>query len=666
MARIPGMFLILVSFIPWIIYWVLSHISSFCLILSLVVSIFLGLGIGFNPMVLTSVLYFSLSTILFYYLDVTLVLEKSGFLGYFALFSMAILSIILKRPFTFVVSKRDYPEIYWKDKSFIAINNLISGIWVGVFLINSIIFLKNFYPALASNLLVGLGIIISILLPIKLPAYFAIKEFKKYDWKVEPRGDYDVIIVGAGIGGLSCGALLAKRGYKVLVVEQHYKLGGYCSSFRRGFVFNTGVENVSGLWERGPITYLLNDLGLDKDELFVKNRIRFVYRGMEIDVEGPEDFKSSLKKLFPEESEKIDEFFDEARSAYEECYGDVEFGVPLPPWLIVKVYGEKKLLEYPKDHPHFYDWMQKTYREKLDEFFENEDLKKLLCALMGYVGTKPEKTRAASALTAVVSYYMYGGYFPKGGAENFARALARVIELNGGKVMLNHRVDEIVVENGEVRGVRVGNKFFRSSIVVSNANAKTTFLELVGEGNLWKEFAEYIRNLKMSPSCFMVFLGLDEDLSSYPTIMEDLDEGLSIVINSNADPDLAPPGKASVTVLTGADYNEFPERSTEEYKIFKEEFAKKLIEKAKKRIPIGKITVVDAATPKTFERYTSMPEGAIYAFDQSIGVKRPYFKTPIRGLYLVGASTFPGGGVEAAVISGIICANDICGWKLLS
>ena len=309
MARIPGMFLILVSFIPWIIYWVLSHISSFCLILSLVVSIFIGLGIGFNPMVLTSVLYFSLSTILFYYLDVTLVLEKSGFLGYFALFLMAILSIILKRPFTFVVSKRDYPEIYWKDKSFIAINNLISGIWAGVFLINSIIFLKNFYPALASNLLVGLGIIISILLPIKLPAYLAIKEFKKYDWKVEPRGDYDVIIVGAGIGGLSCGALLAKRGYKVLVVEQHYKLGGYCSSFRRGFVFNTGVENVSGLWERGPITYLLNDLGLDKDELFVKNRIRFVYRGMEIDVEGPEDFKSSLKKLFPEESEKIDEFF---------------------------------------------------------------------------------------------------------------------------------------------------------------------------------------------------------------------------------------------------------------------------------------------------------------------------------------------------------------------
>jgi len=77
-----------------------------------------------------------------------------------------------------------------------------------------------------------------------------------------------------------------------------------------------------------------------------------------------------------------------------------------------------------------------------------------------------------------------------------------------------------------------------------------------------------------------------------------------------------------------------------------------------------RIVVRDAATPKTFERYTSMPEGAIYAFDQSIETRRPFFKTPIKGLYLVGASTFPGGGVEAVVISGIICANDIRGWRL--
>jgi all-trans-retinol 13,14-reductase len=122
---------------------------------------------------------------------------------------------------------------------------------------------------------------------------------------------------------------------------------------------------------------------------------------------------------------------------------------------------------------------------------------------------------------------------------------------------------------------------------------------------------------------------------------------------------------ASVTLITLANYNDFPERGTREYLEKKKEMAEALISKAEKVIPgLSKhIVVLDAATPKTFEYYTLMPEGAIYAFDQSIGVKRPYFKTPVKGLYLASASTFPGGGIEAVVISGIICSNDICGWK---
>ena len=156
------------------------------------------------------------------------------------------------------------------------------------------------------------------------------------------------------------------------------------------------------------------------------------------------------------------------------------------------------------------------------------------------------------------------------------------------------------------------------------------------------------------------------DLSNYPTLIKNLDDGYEILINSNADPSLAPKGKTTVTLITFANYHDFPERGTKEYLQKKKEFAKKLIKKAEKIIPdLSKhIIIQDAATPKTFERYTSMPEGALYAFDQSIGVKRPCFKTPIKGLYLASASTFPGGGIEAVAISGIICANDICNWKI--
>ena len=630
----------------------------------------------FNPLDVASLLYFSIAAAATFIFGLNIFVEKSGFLGYFTLFLMALLSLIVKRPFSFQVAKRDYPEVYWREKSFLMINNVITAVWMIVFAINAAMFLILSKPlnAALSSTLIAFGMAFSIVFPLEAPAYFATKEFKKYDWSVEvnpqkPKGDneYDIIVVGSGIAGLTCGALLSKRGYRVLVLEQHHQVGGYCSSFvRRDFVFNVGVENISGLWEKGPITYLLEELGLKRDDLFVKNRIRYIFKGREIDASNLEEITENLSEMFPDEKDNILAFFDDAEKAYRECYRDVEYGTPLPAWLIIKVYGKRKLLDYPKEHPHFFEWMNKTYKQKLDEYFANDDLKTLLCALLGYLGTKPEETPASSALTAVVSYYIHGGYFPKGGAQNFANTLKEVIEGCGGKVLVRHRVDEILIENREVKGVKVGDKIFRSPVVVANANAKTTFLKLVGAKNLDRKFIEYIKGLKMSPSCFLVFLGVDMDLSNYPTLIENLDEGISIVINSNADPRLAPKGKASITILTGADYHDFPERGTEEYSEKKREFADALIKKAEKTIPelSRHILIQDAATPKTFERYTSMPEGAIYSFDQSIGTKRPYFKTPIKGLYLASASTFPGGGIEATVISGIICANDVCDWKV--
>jgi len=188
-------------------------------------------------------------------------------------------------------------------------------------------------------------------------------------------------------------------------------------------------------------------------------------------------------------------------------------------------------------------------------------------------------------------------------------------------------------------------------------------LELVGEDHLDRDFVRYIRCLKMFPSAFVVYLGVDMDLSSYPSIIKNT-EGYEIAIISNANKSLAPQGKSSLLILTSADYHDFPDRSSVHYMWMKAEWTERLIKISERVIPnLSKhIEVVDSATPKTMERYCSMPEGAIYSIDQSIDTKRPYFKTPIRGLYLVGASTFPGGGIEAVVISGIICAHDICGW----
>jgi all-trans-retinol 13,14-reductase len=262
-------------------------------------------------------------------------------------------------------------------------------------------------------------------------------------------------------------------------------------------------------------------------------------------------------------------------------------------------------------------------------------------------------------LTVWMGYFLEGGYFMN--AQSFVDALSNFIKSHGGEVKTNHEVTNIIVKKKSVQGVIVGGKTFRSSIVVANANAKLVFLKLIDKKELREEFLEYIKNLKMSPSCFVAYLGVDLDLSRYPTLIKNLDEGYEIAIISNSDRSLAPEGKSAVLILADAEYQDFQT----DYKKRKREFARELIDKANKVIEglSENIEVLDAATPKTMERYTLTPEGALYSFDQSIRTKRPSFKSPIKGLYLVGASTFPGGGIEGCTISGIICANDICNWS---
>lgn len=284
--------------------------------------------------------------------------------------------------------------------------------------------------------------------------------------------------------------------------------------------------------------------------------------------------------------------------------------------------------------------------------------------LTAYLGTAPEDTPAAS-MAAILGYYVFGGYYPRGGSQAYADLLARVIRENGGEILLSHRVEKILVEDGRVKGVVANGKVFEAPIVVFAANAKQLLSMVEG---LPEDLAKQIEDLRPSVTAFAVYLGLDMDLSSYPPLIKDLDQGIGLVINSNLDRSLAPEGCSTLSVITLLPQEMYDYFNVEDpvYSERKRKYAEELIQKAEKVVPSIRdhIVVMDAATPRTFERYTLNYRGAIYAFDQSASAPpRPYFKTPIKGLYLAGASTFPGAGIEAVTISGVIAARDIMGWK---
>ncbi len=675
--RVSGGIWITVLFAPWIAYWVLCGLGSptgVLVGLALSVAVY-ALGPDKRSiMSLTTLVYFAIAFIWTFIFSSHLFAEYSGLLGYGALCIMALASLALKNPYTYEVSKRDYPEVYWSTPEFFKVNALLTAIWALVFLLCALVQLLPFPLKLASHAFIAVGIVASAVLPKVLVSRSARRLAPAYSSWEAPREPKEVIIVGAGIGGLACGALLAERGYRVTVLEQCHQVGGYCTSFRRrGFVFDGGVESISGLGPRGPLRYLLTELGYDPDELFVRTEDAYVIEGEWVKIPPDFDrFVESLCEKFPEEADNIRQFFSEVREAYREMYKEVELvGTPLPQPLLTEVLGPEYLLRYPEEHPTFYRILSsgETLKDALDRYFKSEELKKLLCALTAYLGTRPEETLLSSMLP-IYGYYIDGGYYPRGGSQALANLLAQAIEGRGGRVLTRHKVERVVIQEGAVKGVVANGGLFEAPIVILNTNAMN-LLDLVGEENLPSDYVEHLRSLRPSVTAFLVYLGLDVDLSEkYPPLIKSLDDEMGIVINSNLDPSLAPEGCSSLAIvrlLPPEAYDYFGERGTPEYLEKKRAFADQLVALAEKLVPEikGHVVVRDAATPRTLERYTLNPKGIIYGLDQSANSpERPYFKTPVRGLYLVGASTFPGGGIEAVAISGIISANDISGWPL--
>jgi len=496
--------------------------------------------------------------------------------------------------------------------------------------------------------------------------------------------EYDAIVIGAGLGGLTCGALLAKRGLKTLILEQHSLPGGYCTSFKRkGFTFDSAVHFVEGLGKRGRFYQILKGLKIEKKLRVYKLDPLYKVICPDESISVPanlDDYTELLSTKFPGEKENIHNFFDIVERLEEEIR---RLPYRLKAW---------NLLTFPMKFRLIFKYYKKTFAEMLSKFFRSEKLKAMISAGWPYVGLPPSQVSAINMCGYLYSAHFEGFYYPKGGTHALTNALADSLMKHGGELRIRTRAKRILVENGRSVGVetsggeRIGGRF-----IVSNADARQTFLELVDAKWLEKGFVGRLKRLEPSVSFFQAWLGVDIDPRElgvrevetllYPSydidkiywtsLRGEIGGGCGICIPSLVDPTLAPKGEHCVSLIYPAPYD-FEQRwrtrdgkRGTQYQKLKHQVKQRLIKTAEKALPgLSKHVIVsDAATPITCERYTSNYKGAAYGWAQTpnqSGKSRLQQVTPIKNLYLAGHWTTPGGGTIAVALSGQNVARLIC------
>jgi all-trans-retinol 13,14-reductase len=225
---------------------------------------------------------------------------------------------------------------------------------------------------------------------------------------------YDVIIIGSGVAGLSAALELAAQNKKVLVLEQHYLFGGACTTYSRkgGFKFDAGVESISGLGKNGPVRHFLQRHGLMDEICWLPTSYEFRFDQQIYEI--PHNFMEWRNKLirdFPHEAKGLHTWFEICKAAFEEKYqafapARITPNTPVTP-------EEQK--EYAMRHPHYFRWMNSTWGEFLFAHFKDPILIQQLSMLTNYIGDRDLETSAAS-MFSIMGYFIEGGFRPQGGS----------------------------------------------------------------------------------------------------------------------------------------------------------------------------------------------------------------------------------------------------------
>ncbi len=462
------------------------------------------------------------------------------------------------------------------------------------------------------------------------------------DFLKDARDEYDVIVIGSGLAGLTAANMLGANSYRVLLLEQHYKLGGMATWFKRpgGHIFDISLHGFPYGMVKSCRRYWSNEIA---DSIVQLDRIRFDNPMFSLTTTfNREDFTKLLIEQFQLTPEVVHGFFDAARKM------------------------------------DFQDDQHLTTRELFDRFFPGrEDVIRLLMEPITYANGSTLEDPAIS-YGIVFSNFMSKGVFTfQGGTDRLIELMEKELINNGVDIRIRCDVERIVCEVGKARGVEVGGRLIKANAVISNANLKHTIFGLVGEENFEHQFVEEARAVRLNNSSTQVYMALKPDdtieestgdllfSSTAPVFRTDLLLSRDITSRTYSFyyPRTRPQGRPRCLIVssTNARYEDWADLSDVEYEASKGDLVETTLDALDKYVPNirERIDHAEAATPRTFKHYTQHVAGA--SFGTKFEGLKVSFDVPkqIEGLYHAGSVGIIMSGWLGAMNYGRMVASDV-------
>lgn len=495
--------------------------------------------------------------------------------------------------------------------------------------------------------------------------------------------DYDVIVIGAGNGGLAAAAFTSKNGLKTLIVDKHNIPGGSATSFVRGrFEFETSLHELAAVGTEdnpGPIRNLFNLLGSDVEWCtHMGGTFRLIVPSEGIDADMPcgvPNFCKKIEELVPGSGEIMMKVFQlgmEAAKAYEIVMSDN--------------YSEEYINE---QCPHFTRMAGHSIHEVLDSLGMPLKAQHIISSYWCYLGAPEDQMDFLTYARMLLSYVNYGAGQPKLRSHEISLSLEKVIRDNGGEIWYNTEITKILVKDGKAYGVVIGDKEYYADQIVCNAYPDLAYGSMIDPKEVPERAIQLTNSRDIGLSFTTVYLGMNKTMeelgitaySNFIAPVSDSNEQRKLATDTHEYchyvilnclneiiPDSTPPGTSQLFLTTLYFGNGWDDVTADEYEKLKNDTTLQMIEDCEKALGIEikpYIEEIEIACPPTFARYLNTPEGTPYGYQMSTWdayIQRMHARkeeTYIDNLHFVGAATARGDGYSSAYLSGIDAAKEI-------